>query len=171
MNTLALIFWVWTNGFGQIESTTIQSHAPPDAAQRSTAPSVTLTPTAQLGPAYVLIPSSPDGTNGFALGVAPDGTPTTAPWYASPERSEAEIRSNLAARAAETRQLRKDLRLVRDALATNKADVQAIVPWTNGVTAAQQRGDFNTLRREMIDTINEVQKLRRALSRSLREDE
>lgn len=67
--------------------------------------------------------------------------------------------------------IRAELREIRSALASNRASVQAITPWTNGVTAAQQRQDFNTLRREVAQTIGEIQKLRRAFMRTLREIE
>jgi len=59
----------------------------------------------------------------------------------------------------------------------NITDVQAIVQWTNGITAGQQRQDFNAVRGELIDTDREVKslwqelnKLRRVTAQMLKEE-
>ena len=65
--------------------------------------------------------------------------------------------------------VRSNLRVVKSSLSTNEADAKAIVALTNGFTAAETRAAVNSLRRELIDLIADVQVMRREQSRQAKE--
>lgn len=82
---------------------------------------------------------------------------------------------------ADSTQIRKDLKAVKASIATsidncttNISDVQALVPLTNGFTAAECKAFVNALRKELIDANTEIkangkndQDLRKAATQAL----
>jgi hypothetical protein len=83
-------------------------------------------------------------------------------------REEVDINKRLAS-TNDLDAIRANLRLIKDAISTNKSDVQAIANLTNGFSAAENRTAVNALRRDLIDLHTIVQDLRKAHSNTLRE--
>lgn len=65
--------------------------------------------------------------------------------------------------------VRSELRTIRAALDQADADARAIAALSNSFTAAQNRATVNDLRRELIDLVVEVRRLRKQLSRTVNE--
>lgn len=171
MSTIALMLWLWTNSAGQVESTSIEGHAPPGAA--------TVADVSDLPPGPAPLPAL------FESGVAVprdghwwefvphDGAALAVPISDSPvipEIRDARIADAVMSATANRSAWRSEMRALRGTLATNITEAQTISALTGGYTAGEARQSVNALRRELIDALRDINSLRRVLMRYAREE-
>lgn len=175
-NTLIALF-IWTNladvcnfspsredanaAIGAVVTSTV----PPFIA--APAPDPTPMPNGIEAPVLVLTDD-----NGVGYGVIVDGGDLlTYQDHASPRPSEAVLRQRIQQARAYRAALRRDARTVRANMVANIQTMQGAAALTNGFTATQNRALINDIRRELIDTQQEVRDLTAILRKMLKDSE